>query len=101
MLFTLPSPIVSLSPHASISLKSIIIIIIIIINIIAISIITVSVPEMLLAGHSLIIASLDFLMVAQCASLLHKVVIEGWMVLDLPWVKGWVTTTGKLHVLLI
>jgi 2C-methyl-D-erythritol 2,4-cyclodiphosphate synthase len=56
----------------------------------------VSVPEMLLAGHSLIVASLDFLLVAQCASLLHKVVIGGHELIELPWVKGWITRSDNV-----
>lgn len=43
---------------------------------------------MLLKGHSVLIATLDYLMVAQCASLLHKVVVGGWQLLQLPWVRG-------------
>ncbi|XP_064382815.1 uncharacterized protein LOC135331544 [Halichondria panicea] len=46
-------------------------------------------PEMLLFGHSLIMATLDFLMVAQCASLVHKVVVGGWELLQLPWVRSY------------
>lgn len=45
-------------------------------------------PELLLSGHSLIMATLDFLMVAQCASLVHKVVIAGWELLQFPWVRA-------------
>ena len=56
-----------------------------------------AVPEILLSGHNLIVCTLDFLMVAQLASLLHKVVIAGWELLQLPWVRGWVTSsTGEL-----
>ena len=33
-------------------------------------------------------ATLDFLMVAQCASLVHKVVIAGWELLQFPWVRA-------------
>ena len=43
---------------------------------------------MLLKGHSVLMATLDYLMVAQCASLLHKVVVGGWQLLELPWVRG-------------
>jgi len=43
---------------------------------------------MLLEGHSVLMATLDYLMVAQCASLLHKIVVEGWELLQLPWVRG-------------
>ena len=45
-------------------------------------------PELLLSGHALIMATLDFLMVAQCASLVHKVVIAGWELLQFPWVRA-------------
>ncbi len=44
---------------------------------------------MLLFGHSLIMATLDFLMVAQCASLVHKVVMGGWELLQLPWIRSY------------
>lgn len=43
---------------------------------------------MLLKGHTVLMATLDYLMVAQCASLLHKVVVEGRELLQLPWVRG-------------
>ena len=46
-------------------------------------------PDLLLSGHNLIVATLDYLVVAQCASLLHKVTITGWDLLQLPWVQGW------------
>ena len=46
-------------------------------------------PEMLLFGHSLIMATLDFLMVAQCASLVHNVVVGGWELLQFPWVRSY------------
>ena len=46
-------------------------------------------PEMLLFGHSMIMATLDFLMVAQCASLMHKVVVGGWELLQFPWVRSY------------
>ena len=45
-------------------------------------------PELLLSGHVLIMATLDFLMVAQCASLIHKVAIAGWELLQFPWVRA-------------
>jgi len=44
---------------------------------------------MLLFGHSMIMATLDFLMVAQCASLVHKVVVAGWELLQFPWVRSY------------
>lgn len=50
---------------------------------------------MLLKGHSVLMATLDYLMVAQCASLLHKIVIGGWELLQLPWVRG-VLLSSKL-----
>jgi len=37
-------------------------------------------------------ATLDFLMVAQCASLLHKLGLAGWELMQFPWVK---TITGQ------
>lgn len=43
---------------------------------------------MLCCGHSLIMATLDFLMVAQCASLVHKVAIAGWELMQFPWVRA-------------
>lgn len=49
---------------------------------------------MLLAGHQLVAALLDFLIVAQCASLLHKIVISGREVLQMPWVRGWAHVKG-------
>lgn len=55
---------------------------------------TVSFLEMLLAGHQLVAALLDFLIVAQCASLLHKIVISGREVLQMPWVRGWAYVKG-------
>ena len=45
-------------------------------------------PEMLQYGYALIMATLDFLMVAQCASLVHKVVVAGWEVMQFPWVRA-------------
>ncbi len=36
-------------------------------------------------------ATLDFLMVAQCASLVHKVVVGGWELLQLPWIRSYTT----------
>lgn len=59
-----------------------------------------SVPELLLAGHNLIVATLDFLLVTQCASLLHKIAMTGWDLLQLPWVRGWVSSTGTVSVLI-
>lgn len=56
----------------------------------------VSVPELLLAGHNLIVATLDFLLVAQCASLLHKIIMTGRELLQLPWVRGGVTIAGMM-----
>lgn len=53
---------------------------------------------MLLAAHCLIQSALDFLMVAQCASLLHKVTITGGDLLQLPWVKGWLSSGGEKGV---
>lgn len=50
---------------------------------------------MLLSGHNLIIATLDYLLVAQCASLLHKLTVKGSELLELPWVQGWVSTTSN------
>ena len=32
-------------------------------------------------------STLDFLMVAQCASLVHKVAIAGWELMQFPWVR--------------
>ena len=57
-------------------------------------------PEMLLFGHSMIMATLDFLMVAQCASLVHKVVIGGWELLQFPWVRSFTNNSqeGKSDV---
>ena len=52
-------------------------------------------PELLLSGHALIMATLDFLMVAQCASLVHKVVIAGWELLQFPWVRA---LAGEHHI---
>ena len=43
---------------------------------------------MLYCGYSLIMAVLDFLMVAQCASLVHKVAIAGWELMQFPWVRA-------------
>ncbi len=34
-------------------------------------------------------ATLDFLMVAQCASLVHNVVVGGWELLQFPWVRSY------------
>ena len=45
-------------------------------------------PEMLQCGYSLIMSTLDFLMVAQCASLVHKVAIAGWELMQFPWVRA-------------
>lgn len=45
-------------------------------------------PEMLQFGYSLIMSTLDFLMVAQCASLVHKVAIAGWELMQFPWVRA-------------
>ena len=45
-------------------------------------------PDMLQYGHSLIMSTLDFLMVAQCASLVHKVAIAGWELMQFPWVRA-------------
>lgn len=45
-------------------------------------------PEMLLQGYQVLIATLDFLMVAQIASLLHKVIIQGWELAQFPWIKS-------------
>lgn len=45
-------------------------------------------PDLLLCGHRIIMASLDFLVVAQCASLLHKVAVTGWDLMKLPWVRA-------------
>ena len=42
---------------------------------------------MLLCSHHLTLATLDYLMVAQCASLTHRIVIVGWDLMQLPWVK--------------
>ena len=42
---------------------------------------------MLQCGYSLIMSTLDFLMVAQCASLVHKVAIAGWELMQFPWVR--------------
>ena len=42
---------------------------------------------MLLCSHHLTLATLDYLMVAQCASLTHRIVIVGWELMQLPWVK--------------
>ena len=42
---------------------------------------------MLQCGYSLILSTLDFLMVAQCASLVHKVAIAGWELMQFPWVR--------------
>lgn len=53
-------------------------------------------PTMLLKGHSVLMATLDYLMVAQCASLLHKVVVEGWELLELPWVRGVLLSSKQL-----
>ena len=50
-------------------------------------IITDFVPDMLLCCHHLTLATLDFLMVVQCASLTHRVLITGWDLMQLPWVK--------------
>ena len=47
-----------------------------------------SVPEMLLAAHTVIMATLDYLVVAQCASLLHQVFIPQDDILQMPWVQG-------------
>jgi len=44
--------------------------------------------EMLHFGYSLIMSTLDFLMVAQCASLVHKVAIAGWELMQFPWVRA-------------
>lgn len=43
---------------------------------------------MLQCGYSLIMSTLDFLMVAQCASLVHKVAIAGWELMQFPWVRA-------------
>lgn len=51
-----------------------------------------AVPDLLIAGHTLIIAMLDYLLVAQCASLLHEIGISGWELLQLPWVQGWASS---------
>ena len=47
-----------------------------------------SVPEMLLAAHKVIMSTLDYLVVAQCASLLHQVFIPQDDILQMPWVQG-------------
>ena len=44
-------------------------------------------PDMLLCCHHLTQATLDYLMVAQCASLTHRIVVSGWDLMQLPWVK--------------
>ena len=61
-------------------------------------------PDMLLCCHHLTVATSDFLMVAQCASLTHRVVIHGWDLMQLPWVKvnagsGLCTCRSSVHVL--
>ena len=43
---------------------------------------------MMLCGHALTMATLDFLVVAQCASLLVKVVVSGWDIMQFPWVRA-------------
>ena len=55
---------------------------------------------MLLKGHSVLMATLDYLMVAQCASLLHKVVIGGSELLQLPWVRGVLLSSKLLPMVL-
>ena len=42
---------------------------------------------MLLCSHHLTLATLDYLMVAQCASLTHRILVSGWDLMQLPWVK--------------
>ena len=44
-------------------------------------------PDMLLCCHHLTLATMDFLMVAQCASLTHRILIVGWDLMQLPWVR--------------
>ena len=54
-----------------------------------------AVPEMLLAAHMVIMATLDYLVVAQCASLLHQVFIPEEDVLHMPWVQGVLATKSE------
>ena len=51
---------------------------------------------MLLEGHSVLMSTLDYLMVAQCASLLHRIVIAGWELLQLPWVRGVLLSSKRI-----
>ena len=55
-------------------------------------------PAMLLKGHAVLMATLDYLMVAQCASLLHKIVIVGQDLLQLPWVRGVLLSSKLLYL---
>ena len=57
-------------------------------------------PSMLLKGHSVLMATLDYLMVAQCASLLHKMIIVGQDLLQLPWVRGVLLSSKLLRIYL-
>ena len=55
---------------------------------------------MLLAAHDVVMSSLDYLVVAQCASLLHQVFIPREDVLQMPWVQGALASKGSLQYMI-